>query len=74
MLSILATTSEIALRGRTGGDAVIVQVARESIALSVVPLPLLVGLGFFLLSASAVIIREVQKERATDFGYSAARF
>lgn len=74
MLSILATTSEIALRGRTGGDAVIVQVAHESIALSVVPLPLLVGLGIFLLSASAVIIREYQKERASDFRYSAARF
>ena len=74
MLSILATTSEIALRGRTGGDAVIVQVARESIALSAVPLPLLVGLSVFLLSASAAIVREYQKERAAGISYSAARF
>ena len=42
--------------------------------ISAVPLPILVGLSVFLLSASAAIVREYQKERAAGISYSAARF
>lgn len=74
MTPFTAFASEIILRGRMGGEDLIVRLGDTPVTLQSLPVPLLLGLSVFMVSAAIAAAIEFRAERAYKGPHSAARF